>query len=72
MVRHLDVFKPPEELSFALRGARGKDISQNPGYIRMKGRKLDGNYISILKDHIARQNSTVPNDNGTPRCSNRG
>jgi hypothetical protein len=72
MVRHLDVFKPPEELSFALRGARGIYISQNLGYLRMKGRKLDGNCITILKDHIARQNSTLPNDNGTPRRSNRG
>jgi len=41
MVRHLDVFKPPKELSFALRGARGIDVSQNPGYISMERRELD-------------------------------
>jgi len=66
------LFKPSKELSFTLRGARGIDISQDPGYIRMKRRKLDGNCIGILKDHSARENGTVPNDNGPSGHSNRG
>lgn len=68
----MDVFKPLNKLSFALRCAQCIYIGKNPSITVMVGGEFYRGSIRVLKHHIPRDNTTMPDYNGPPKAPTDG
>lgn len=63
VIRHLDIHKPIQEISFTIRGTGSIDVCEKPMSIIMIRTEINGDSKRIMENKGAKKQRRFPNDN---------